>query len=121
MQKLILLCLFLSCFEIQNVLGNELLENFGKVPLDPQPRLPGPPVPIVEPCPNPPFQECWDGNKCHWHWQCGKNGKCRDKKLIGDGSDLVGYVHVQKSKAHFQSYCLDKKGNVNFLLSHKII
>jgi hypothetical protein len=34
---------------------------------------------------------------------------------------LVGYVHAQKSKAHFQSYCLDKKGNVNFLLSHKII
>ena len=109
MQKLILLCLFLSCFEIQNVLGNELLENFRKVPWDPQPRLPWPPVPIVEPCPIPPFQDCWDGNKCHWHWQCGKNGKCRDKKLIGDGSDLVGYVHVQKSKAHFQSYCLDKK------------
>ena len=116
MQKLILLCLFLSCFEIQNVLGNELLEHFGIVPWDPQPRLPRPPVPIIEPCPIPPFQDedCWDGNKCHWHWQCGKNGKCRDKKLIGDGSDWVGYVHLQKSKAHLIVWLWQLKNNLNF-------
>ena len=111
MHKLILLGLFLSCSEVQNVLGNELLE---KIPWDPQPRPlgppgTGPPALIVEPTPIPPFQDCYDGNKCHWHWQCGKNGKCRDKKLTADVFNWVGYVHLQKFKAHFQSYCLDKK------------
>ena len=65
MQKLSLLGLFLSCFEIQNVLGNELLEHFGKVPQDPRLR------------PMPPFQDCWNGNKCQLDEQCGKNGKCK--------------------------------------------
>ena len=71
MHKLILLGLFLSCSEVQNVLGNELLEHFGKVPLgtwDP-PSCSTPPAPILEPLPPPPFQDCWDGNECHFDKQ----------------------------------------------------
>ena len=83
MQKLILLSLFLSCFEIQNVLGNE----------------PPPEPPIVEPPPPPPIQDCWDGNKCLKDSHCGKNGKCTYFALLRDS---VGYVHLQKFKEHFQ-------------------
>ena len=104
MQKLILLGLFLFYFEIQNVLGNELLEHFGKVPWgtwDPQLR-PTPPATIVEPPPPPPIQDCWDGNKCQLDKQCGRNGKCKKIYFLG-----LGYVQLQKFKAHFQSFCLD--------------
>ena len=79
--------------------------------------FPGPPRPppsptTVDPCPDP-FHDCWDGNICQLDNQCGKNGKC--KILMHDRCRPTGYVHLQKFKAHFQSYCLDKKGNVNFL------
>ena len=110
MQKLILLGLFLSCFEIQNILGSELLQHLKKVPWgpwDPQPRSPGPPASNIEPTPIPPFQECWDGNKCHWHWQCGKNGKCKDRINSGWNWPSVGYVYLQKFKALFQFFCLN--------------
>ena len=83
MQKLILLGLFLSCFEIQNVLGTS----------------------------PPPFQDCWDGNKCLLDNQCGINGKCLT--MMNAGPPLwptpIGYVYLQKFKAHLQSYSLDKK------------
>ena len=104
MQKLILLGLFLSCFEIQNILGNELPADWDrfikKLPLG----LGGPPTPppvtsegpIVEPPPAPPIQDCWDGNKCQKNSHCGKNGNCRDLQIEHLGTQPVGYVHLQK-------------------------
>ena len=104
MQKLILLGLLLSCFEIQNILGNEPPNDWdrwvGKLPLGPKGPLPNPPVtsegPIVEPPPAPPIQDCWDGNKCQKNSHCGKNGNCRDLKIDHLGTQPVGYVHLQK-------------------------
>ena len=84
----------------------------------PRPPRP-PPSPTVEPCQSPPFQDCWDGNVCQLDNQCGKNGRC--KILMHDSCRPTGYVHIQKFKAHFQSCSLDKKGNVNCLLSRKTI
>ena len=97
MQKLILLGLFLSCFEIQNILGNDWDRFIGKLPLGPKGPLPNPPVtPIVEPPPAPTIQDCWDGNKCQKNSHCGKNGNCRDLKIDHLGAQPVGYVHLQK-------------------------
>ena len=79
----------------------------------PRPPRPPPAPTTVEP---PPSQDCWDENKCQLDKQCGKNGKC--KILM---SDTTGYVHLQKFKVQFQSYCLDKKLNLNCLLIRKRI
>ena len=91
---------------------------FGRAFGFPRPPRP-PPGPTVEPCLQPPFQDCWDGNICQLDNQCGKNGRC--KILMHDSCRPTGYVHIQKFKAHFQSCSLDKKGNVNCLLSRKTI
>ena len=85
----------------------------------PRPPRPPPSPTTVEPCQSPPFQDCWDGNVCQLDNQCGKNGRC--KILMHDSCRPTGYVHIQKFKAHFQSCSLDKKGNVNCLLSRKTI
>ena len=93
MQKLILLGLFLSCFEIQNILGHEHPDwdrFIKKLPLGTWRPLPNPPVtsegPIVDPPPAPPIQDCWDGNKCQKNSHCGKNGNCRDLKIVHLGT-----------------------------------
>ena len=86
----------------------------------PRPPRPPPSPTTVDPCRSPPFQDCWDGNVCQLDNQCGKNGRC--KILKHDSCRPTGYVHLQKFKAHFQSYKqFGQRGNINCLLSRKTI
>merc|ERR1712210_398467 len=112
MQKLILLGLFLSCFEIQNILGHEHPDWDGfikKLPLGTWRPLPNPPVtsegPIVEPPPAPPIQDCWDGNKCQKNSHCGKNGNCRDLKIDHLGTQPVGVCDCKKPDCKEMALC----------------
>ena len=118
MQKLTLLGLFLSCFEIQNVLG--LWEG---MELDlPQPDLTkcahlGTAEGWRENLSQTKIfvkdkmlviffysklrlylGECWVGNKCQFDVQCGENGNCKNRQKIGNDFWPTGYVKCTLTK-----------------------
>merc|ERR1712106_433688 len=92
-----LLCLFLSCFEIQNVLG--LWEGMDLVL----------PQPDLTKCSH--LGECWVGNKCQFDVQCGENGNCKNRQKIGNGFWPTGVCDCKQTKCKLMKPCIVGRDN----------